>query len=118
MLNRKGQNTAEYAILIALIIAAAVGMQTYVKRGLQGRVKEAVNHTGTAQDVGGVNLTFTGNQYEPYYAESDTKVRSERTANEELGYRGAITRSDVKEETKVDAGGVETVLSTTSAESK
>ena len=116
MLNKKGQNTAEYAILIALIIAAAVGMQTYVKRGLQGRVQEATKHVGTSQDVGGVNLNFTGNQYEPYYAESDTKVRSERTADEEMGNRGAITRSNVKEETKVDAGGVEKVLSTTSAE--
>lgn len=40
MLNKKGQNTAEYAILIALVIAAAVGMQTYVKRGWQGRMKD------------------------------------------------------------------------------
>jgi len=116
MLNKKGQNTAEYAILIALIIAAAVGMQTYVKRGLQGRVKEATKHTGTAQEVAGETLTFTGNQYEPYYAESDTKVRSERTADEEMGNRGEITRSNVKEETKVDVGGVETVLNTTGAD--
>lgn len=38
---RRGQNTAEYAILIGLVVAAALGIQTYVKRGLQGRMKDA-----------------------------------------------------------------------------
>ncbi len=32
MLIKKAQNTAEYAILIALVVAAAIGMQNYVKR--------------------------------------------------------------------------------------
>lgn len=41
MLIKKAQNTAEYAILIALVVGAAIGMQTYVKRGLQGRVKDS-----------------------------------------------------------------------------
>ena len=41
MFNRKGQNTAEYAIFIALIIGAALAIQTYVKRGIQGRMKDA-----------------------------------------------------------------------------
>jgi len=116
MLNKKGQNTAEYAILIALIIAAAVGMQTYVKRGLQGRVHEAVRNTGTPGDVGGTTLNFSGNQYEPYYTESDTKVRSERTAQETLGNRGAITRANVQEATTVDIGGTEKVNSTAGAD--
>jgi len=40
LINKKGQNAAEYAILIALVIAAAIGIQTYVKRGWQGRVKD------------------------------------------------------------------------------
>jgi len=116
MLNKKGQNTAEYAILIALIIAAAVGMQTYVKRGLQGRIHEAVKHTGTAQDVGGATLNFSGNQYEPYYAESATKVKSERTADEKLGARGEVTRTNVTEATKVEVGGKEIVNSASGAD--
>lgn len=116
MLNKKGQNTAEYAILIALIIAAAIGMQTYVKRGLQGRVKDVVDHTGTSQEVGGATLSFSGDQYEPYYAESDTKVKSEKTAEETVGKRGEITRSSVKEETKVDIGGKEIVHGTSEAD--
>lgn len=41
ILRKKGQNTAEYAILIGLVIAAVIAMQTYAKRGLQGRVYDA-----------------------------------------------------------------------------
>lgn len=37
--SRRAQSTAEYAVLLALVIAAVIGMQTYVKRGWQARVK-------------------------------------------------------------------------------
>jgi hypothetical protein len=38
---KKAQSTAEYAIVIGLVIASILGMQTYVKRGLQGRTHDA-----------------------------------------------------------------------------
>lgn len=40
---KKAQSTAEYAILIGLVVAAVIAMQTYVKRGFQGRMKDAGN---------------------------------------------------------------------------
>ncbi len=69
--NKKGQNTAEYAILIALVIAAAIGIQTYVKRGLQGRLKtEADGIVGSIKDnwddTAFNTITVTASpQYEP-----------------------------------------------------
>jgi len=39
--NSRGQSTAEYAILIGLVVAVAIAMQTYVKRGMQGRLHDA-----------------------------------------------------------------------------
>ena len=66
MFNQKGQNTAEYAIVIALVVAAAVAMQTYVKRGLQGRVKDEVGDMATrTPELGNTS------QYEPNYLSSD-----------------------------------------------
>jgi Flp pilus assembly pilin Flp len=35
--NKKGQSTAEYAILIGLIIASIVAIQPYVKRTVPGK---------------------------------------------------------------------------------
>ncbi len=97
--NQKGQSTAEYAIVIGLIIAATVAMQSYVKRGLQGRVKEAVEHVGAAGDVGGTTLTFSGKQFEPTYVGSDfTAIRS-HTATETVSTGGGVKRDVTDDET-------------------
>ncbi|MBD3246925.1 MAG: hypothetical protein GF333_07985 [Candidatus Omnitrophica bacterium] len=39
---RKAQSTAEYAILLSLVIAAIMGIQNEVRKGLQGRIHDAV----------------------------------------------------------------------------
>ncbi len=99
--NKKGQNTAEYAILIALVIGAAVAMQTYVKRGMQGGVKYAVDKVKRTD-------TTTFGQYEPYYLESSsetTKSVYKDTAQTEEG--GKVTRGigvEGKEHTTTRSG--------------
>ena len=98
MFNKKGQNVVEYSILIALVVGAAIAMQTYVKRGLQGRVKDAVDYTGNNTTTG-ETTTFTGTQYEPYYAQSEGQIKSERNVTEATHFDGAINRSGVDEGT-------------------
>lgn len=90
--NRKGQNTAEYAILIGVIVAAAIAMQTYIKRGLQGRVRESVDFVENVTPAAGATVTFTGTQYEPYYRDSEFDVTSgsQKTATTIIG--GGLTR--------------------------
>lgn len=90
--NKRAQSTAEYVIVLGLIIAAVVAMQTYVKRGLQGRVKDAVDFVDNAEQSSGV-VQFTGGQYEPYYMSSD--FVSKRTLNETEGLssKGAVDRT-------------------------
>jgi len=65
---KKGQNTAEYAIVIALVIGAAIAMQTYIKRALQGGTAYVTDKLS-----GGANK-----QYEPHYMVSryETKTAS------------------------------------------
>lgn len=91
--NKKAQNTAEYAIVIGLVVAVAIGMQTYIKRGLQGRIADAVNHVGAGADVGGTDLTFSGQQFEPTFRDSsyDTTTDASETMNTALG--GAVTKT-------------------------
>lgn len=43
---RRGQSTAEYAILAAVVIAALLTMQIYMKRGMQGKLREATDQIG------------------------------------------------------------------------
>lgn len=67
--NKKAQQTAEYALLIALVVAAVIAMQTYAQRAIQARIKGASDYlaseTSTLGDV---------NQYEPYYLRSQYEV--------------------------------------------
>ncbi len=44
--SKKGQSTLEYAVLIVVIIAALIAMQVYLKRGIQGRMRESSDQIG------------------------------------------------------------------------
>jgi uncharacterized protein (UPF0333 family) len=79
--NKKGQNTAEYAILISLVVAAIVAMQVYAQRALQARVRDASKFL---TDVGGNTLGNT-QQYEPYYQESSYTIDSSSDETRRLG---------------------------------
>lgn len=88
-LKRRGQSTAEYAIVIGLVIAAAVAMQIYVKRGIQAKVKAATDYT----DSSATSVVGTVKQYEPYYQTSDlTSTRNERSGEDVLA-GGGVTRT-------------------------
>ena len=107
MFNRKGQNIAEYSILIALVIAAAVAMQVYVKRGIQGRVADAVDYAPVTLTESGNTLTFNRKQYEPYYVESSGDVASKRGLEETVGVSGVTNRASINETTNRAAGAYE-----------
>jgi Flp pilus assembly pilin Flp len=63
---KRGQSTLEYAVLIIVIIAALIAIQTYIKRGVQGRLKSA------ADDI--------GDQYSPN--NSNTIIAEKRVSRE------------------------------------
>ena len=72
---RKGQNVAEYAILIAMVIGAVLAMQKFAQRGLQARFFDATQFlVENTQEFGNVA------QYEPYYL--DSQYETTRGANE------------------------------------
>ena len=50
---KRGQSVLEYAILIVIIIAALLTLQTYIKRGISGRLKSATDDIGDQYTVAG-----------------------------------------------------------------
>ena len=66
LFNKKAQNTAEYAILIALVVGGVVAMQVWGQRALQARVHDA--GTFMVKETNGIGTTL---QYEPYYKNED-----------------------------------------------
>jgi len=82
--NRKAQNTAEYALLIALVVAGVIAMQTYAQRALQARVHDAAQFMATADSNPGIGLG-NSTQYEPYYLNSAYNQESSSVDNKRLG---------------------------------
>lgn len=56
---KKGQSTLEYAVLIIIVIGALLSIQTYIKRGVQGRLKSASDDIGDQYSPGNTNLIKT-----------------------------------------------------------
>ena len=69
--NKKAQQTAEYALLISLVVAAVIAMQTYAQRAIQGRIRDAASYM-----VDKTSTLGKTNQYEPYYLSTDYKIDS------------------------------------------
>lgn len=72
--NKIAQTTAEYALLISLVVAAVIAMQTYAQRAIQARIRGATSYMVTQTNALGMV-----NQYEAYYATSDYNVDRKNT---------------------------------------
>ena len=62
-LNRKGQNTLEYVLLITAVVVAFIAIQHYLGRGLQGRVREASDNIGSQFDAEVADLDYFTERY-------------------------------------------------------
>lgn len=58
---KRGQSSLEYAVLLAVVVASLLAMQVYMKRGMQGRLRQI------ADDL--------GQQYAPQDVVSDTTLK-------------------------------------------
>ena len=55
-LNKKrAQSTLEYAVLTVVVIGALIAIQTYVKRGVQGKLKSSADDIGDQFSPGNTN---------------------------------------------------------------
>ena len=113
----RGQTVAEYAVLLSLVIAAAVAMQIYVKRGLQARIKKGTDTftsvTGTIDSSTGTTVPFEAlDQYEPYYQESQYDRYQENVEQEHMG-GGKIIKEKASDITAAGTGGHESQIADT-----
>lgn len=84
----KAQSVLEYVILLAVIVGALVVMQIYIKRGVQGRLREATD------DI--------GEQFDPKHQNYTSTTKSTSTVHEETTKEGVTTQA------LETLGGVET----------
>ena len=98
---KKGQSTVEYAIIIGVVVAALVAMQTYVKRGLQARYHDGVVYMqGQVNGIANAGAVL-GNtaQYEPYYVNTNYRMNQSQVQSQFTGVRGQINTTGMNEST-------------------
>lgn len=87
--SRTAQNTAEYAILISLVVAGIIAMQTYAQRALQGRVRDAGQYlVDQTENIG------TTVHYEPYYLSTEYNVVTDDATGESLVGNSLTKKTD------------------------
>lgn len=98
MKKKAGQTTLEFTVLTVIIIGVFIATSDYVKRGIQGRWKSAVDDLGDQYDpiTANTNLTST------FISTSDMRIT---TINATAG--GIVTlRNDTTESLEVKQGSV------------
>ncbi len=115
MQHGQGQSVVEYAVLFSVVAAVVIGMQLYVKRGLQAKMKHASNFLSEQVGDGGALGDSKQQllQYEPYYtADGSIATTTKNTRTEEMTTGGLVkagvndltTRSgNTAQDTKLDA---------------
>jgi uncharacterized protein (UPF0333 family) len=95
IISKRAQTTAEYAILIAIVVGAVVAMQVYVKRGLQGRVRDVVDMVDSNGAAGNYKNVLSGDQYEPYYMVSTANTAQNQYGTQNLKTAGQVVTGDI-----------------------
>lgn len=104
-MNRRAQITVEVAVLICVVVAATIAIHAYVKRGIEGRMKEKVERVSGGElyepgaFVGGSvatrSVNETRNSYSKFYNPDipteetpslDTDIYNGKAVDDRVGY--------------------------------
>lgn len=89
----RGQSTLEYAILIVVVIMALIGIQAYLKRGIQGRMRDSSDQIGeqfsaefSETNVTTKSLARVNETQDPWSTKQTYKEQwTQRSGNETIG---------------------------------
>ena len=98
-------------MLFSVVAAAVIGMQLYVKRGMQAKIKNVSDfYTSQGGTVTGMTGTVSKmSQYEPYYtADSNYNVAKSSQGHEAVAAGFKTTKTMVHDTTTRTKGGYST----------
>lgn len=85
----KGGSILEYSIMLGVVILIFMGMNTYIKRGFQNRVKDMTDYFIGSGQVGEVNPTSSSN------STTNTAVTSNFSLSDKISGGKAIVSKEV-----------------------
>jgi Flp pilus assembly pilin Flp len=95
---QKAQSVVEYGLVIALITGVLLVMQVYIRRGMQGRLKDVSDYT--VREISRQVPGAAAQQFEPGYRGYDKEVWQDTTLNRNLSQPGR----EIKEYERHDSG--------------
>ena len=84
------QTLAEYAICFTVAVAAIFTVSLYVRRGMQGRYKDASDYAIAEISAATGNSTYL-KQYDPYYQEGISSSTFSTQSGENMQTGGSVT---------------------------
>lgn len=78
LIKKRAQSTLEYALIVAVVVGGLIAMQVYIKRGLQGKLRDSADQLGE--------------QYSPGFTTGTTEVTINTSTTENL--TGGVTTTD------------------------
>ncbi|MEW6008964.1 MAG: hypothetical protein AB1629_04940 [Candidatus Omnitrophota bacterium] len=72
--NSKGQSLTEYAIVLGIVAAALLSMQPFIKRSIQGILKDSADAFGNQEAVKELTPLFGTTETSAYVTESSSKI--------------------------------------------
>lgn len=89
--NKRGQSTVEYGLLIAVIVVALLAVNIYLKRGVQGRLRESSDQIGRQFDPEDYTLAW---QTEGSGQTTTTESRTAGVTSSNIEEAETVTRSE------------------------
>lgn len=85
----RGQSTLEYVILIGFVVAALIAMGVYMKRGVQGKLRESTDQVGE--------------QYDPLHTTTNYTTTSNMSQTETVA-SGGVSTTNISANTQTKTG--------------
>lgn len=81
----KAQSTLEYALVIAAVIGALLAINAYMKKGIQGRLKESADQIGKQFDGNGTYNASWNSSSSGTTTTTENRTEGETTSNVSTG---------------------------------
>ncbi len=108
-MKRTGQSTLEYAVIIAVVVAGFIAMQIYIRRAVQGKLRESTDRIGEQYSAGNVTSKYATEQgkemktKETFGLADDGKAPAQGVSRYGVEQSAPVTRStEAGAEEKID----------------
>ncbi|MDD2679215.1 MAG: hypothetical protein PHO03_00215 [Candidatus Omnitrophica bacterium] len=95
--NKKGQNTLEYALIIAAVIGALIAINAYMKKGVQGKLKESTDQIGKQFDAAGSHTSAWKTEASGTTVTTESRDTSTGATTSKVEQGEKVTRSETEE---------------------